>query len=77
MGEYAEMMLDGTCCATCGEYLDGGEDGIPRYCSAACMPDDLKAIERPRSKHPGRNRRNRERRKRLAAARRAVQEARP
>lgn len=22
MGEYAEMMLDGTCCSTCGQFLD-------------------------------------------------------
>jgi hypothetical protein len=22
MGEYAEMMLDGTCCSSCGEFLD-------------------------------------------------------
>ncbi|MCA0421901.1 MAG: hypothetical protein LCH61_01030 [Proteobacteria bacterium] len=35
MGEYAEMMLDGTCCEGCGEYLGDG-DGFPRYCSAAC-----------------------------------------
>lgn len=41
MGEYAEMMLDGTCCATCGEYLyDGGGDGIPRFCSVQCRPVD-------------------------------------
>ena len=39
MGEYAEMMLDGTCCAQCGEYLDDDDaDGIPRYCCAACEP---------------------------------------
>lgn len=35
MGEYAEMMLDGTCCEGCGEYLGDG-DGFPRYCSTAC-----------------------------------------
>lgn len=22
MGEYAEMMLDGTCCSSCGQFLD-------------------------------------------------------
>ncbi len=22
MGEYAEMMLDGTCCSSCGDFLD-------------------------------------------------------
>lgn len=33
MGEYAEMILDGTCCQGCGEYLGDG-DGFPVYCSA-------------------------------------------
>jgi hypothetical protein len=37
MGEYAEMMLDGTCCACCGDYL-GTDAGFPIYC-AACAPD--------------------------------------
>lgn len=32
MGEYAEMMLDGTCCQSCGAYI-GDEVGYPRYCS--------------------------------------------
>lgn len=33
MGEIAEMMLDGTLCEGCGEYL--GEDlGYPGYCNA-------------------------------------------
>lgn len=35
MGEYAEMMLDGTCCEACGEYLGFGE-GFPAYCSKSC-----------------------------------------
>lgn len=26
MGEYADMMLDGTCCSSCGEFLDIGGD---------------------------------------------------
>jgi hypothetical protein len=38
MGEYAEMMLDGTCCEGCGEYIGGG-DGFPRYCSPECAGD--------------------------------------
>lgn len=43
MGEYAEMMLDGTCCCSCGKYLDGDGDGdgIPAYC-ASCQPEPLK-----------------------------------
>jgi len=35
MGEIAEMMLDGTFCACCGELLiDPGEEpeGYPQYC---------------------------------------------
>lgn len=33
MGEIADMMLDGTLCAGCGEYMGGAGDGFPRYCS--------------------------------------------
>lgn len=40
MGEYAEMMLDGTCCEGCGTYIDdAGGDGVPRYCSNQCARD--------------------------------------
>lgn len=41
MGEYAEMMLDGTCCQCCGEFLHEGDegDGFPSFC-ATCAPDD-------------------------------------
>jgi len=41
MGEIAEMMLDGTLCACCGELLGDPEDepaGYPMYC-ASCAPD--------------------------------------
>lgn len=31
MGEYADLMLEGDCCSTCGEYLGDG-DGYPRQC---------------------------------------------
>lgn len=31
MGEYAEMLLDGTCCQYCGEFI-GDEIGFPRAC---------------------------------------------
>ena len=40
MGEYAEMMLDGTCCAGCGEYMGGESAGFPVYCSSDCEPDN-------------------------------------
>ncbi len=33
MGDIADMMLDGTLCAGCGELIDEeGGDGVPRYC---------------------------------------------
>lgn len=39
MGEIAEMMLDGTMCQSCGEWLNGGADGdgFPGFC-ASCQP---------------------------------------
>lgn len=39
MGEIAEMMLDGTMCQGCGEWLCDGEDGpgFPGFCEA-CKP---------------------------------------
>ena len=39
MGEISEMMLSGTMCEGCGEFLDceDCEDmGIPMYCSESC-----------------------------------------
>lgn len=33
MGEYAEMMLDGTCCSQCGEFL-GASEGHPVSCAS-------------------------------------------
>lgn len=39
MGEITDMMLDGTLCASCGAYIEGSGDGIPRYCSAQCRCD--------------------------------------
>lgn len=42
MGEYAEMMLDGTCCCNCGEYLGDG-DGFATYC-ASCKPAEEKVL---------------------------------
>jgi hypothetical protein len=46
MGEYAEMMLDGTCCEGCGEFM-GNPIGYPRYCSKACEPADYRAVAVP------------------------------
>lgn len=45
MGEYADMILEGHACATCGEiFHDDDADGIPRYCSVACEPDGLRTF---------------------------------
>ena len=32
MGEVADMMLDGTLCAGCGQYLEQEPMGYPVYC---------------------------------------------
>jgi hypothetical protein len=37
MGEIADMMLDGTLCEGCGEFL-GADGGFPQRC-AACSRD--------------------------------------
>ena len=37
MGEIAEMMLDGTMCQVCGEFM-GDSAGYPVTC-AGCQPD--------------------------------------
>ena len=33
MGDISEMMMDGTLCHLCGEFIDkGAPEGIPRAC---------------------------------------------
>ena len=68
MGDYAEMMLDGTCCCSCGEFLDDPDLCGPSYC-ASCQPQNdpelifakVKQIKKPKQKktvkcwHPGCN----------------------
>lgn len=44
MGEIAEMMIDGTLCERCGEYI-GGPVGYPSYCSG-CEGDIRKEQEK-------------------------------
>jgi len=39
MGDITEMMLDGTICECCGEYIDDDDFGIPRYCSDNCAEE--------------------------------------
>ena len=68
MGEIAEMMLDGTLCASCGVPLVGPDDepqGFPGYCSRQCERDSGMPYQPPiaRSKSNARKaaRNNRER----------------
>jgi len=37
MGDISEMMLDGTLCASCGEYIGMGEMDCPQFCED-CEP---------------------------------------
>ncbi len=54
MGEYADMMIDGTCCVQCGEYLFNDDPwGIPELCEG-CQ-SDLAQKQPPRPK-PSKNR---------------------
>lgn len=39
MGEIAEMMLDGTLCAGCGEFLSETPAGYPVYCDGCKEPE--------------------------------------
>lgn len=36
MGEYAEMMLDGTLCESCGDYI-GADNDCPAQCRACVI----------------------------------------
>ena len=40
MGEIADMMLDGTLCEQCGEFIDD-DGGFPRLC-ASCEAENAK-----------------------------------
>jgi hypothetical protein len=39
MGEIADMMLDGTLCEQCGEFIDEG-GGFPRLCASCSSEAD-------------------------------------
>lgn len=39
MGEIAEMMMDGTLCEGCGEFIGNAGAGYARYCSPQCAND--------------------------------------
>lgn len=42
MGEIADMMLDGTLCASCGDYL-GDDTGFASYC-IGCEPKSRRPL---------------------------------
>ena len=48
MGEIADMMIDGTMCQGCGEWLNGGRDGpgYPVYCSSCRREQNLPTVAR-------------------------------
>ncbi len=55
MGEIAEMMLDGTLCEACGEFMhEGKAGGIPRYCSVQCAASRGVVDQRQASRKPKR-----------------------
>lgn len=49
MGEIAEMMLDGTLCEACGEFIWGGS-GFPQYCSRFCAASRGVTCDDPKPK---------------------------
>ena len=53
MGEIADMMLDGTMCQWCGEWLHGGEDGpgYPGLC-ASCAREERAGRQAEKVKCP-------------------------
>ncbi|MDE2469662.1 MAG: hypothetical protein KGL35_13225 [Bradyrhizobium sp.] len=50
MGEIADMMLDGTMCSRCGEFLHDGADGdgFPQLCGS-CRREDRAERAAPKS----------------------------
>lgn len=75
MGEYAEMMIDGTCCEACGEFMGDDGPGHARYCSAECAKDRGAKFECTSAVSTGvpsrrtlKNRRRRQRRREKRAA---------
>lgn len=52
MGEVAEMMLDGTLCQVCGEFMGGAGDGFPVTC-AGCRAEQRGGTQtKPKVKCP-------------------------
>ena len=49
MGDYADMMLDGTLCAGCGEYI-GDSVGVPVYCLGCRATPTLRTASKSKAK---------------------------
>ena len=47
MGDVADMMMDGTLCEGCGEFIDDDPPGYPRKCRD-CKKDDKKDKPKPK-----------------------------
>lgn len=43
MGEYAEMILEGTLCEGCGCFISAEPTGFPQKCDD-CFEEELKSI---------------------------------
>ena len=52
MGDIADMMLDGTLCEQCGEFIDDDEGGSPRLC-ASCSQEKEKPVDVFPKRKPG------------------------
>jgi len=39
MGQMADDIIDGACCALCGEYFEDGDQGYPCVCSECYTKD--------------------------------------
>lgn len=45
MGEYAEMLLTGVCCETCGEFIGAESMDHPRKCDFCFDEELVQAVE--------------------------------
>lgn len=54
MGEYAEMMLDGTLCEGCGVYMHGDANDAPRRCRS-CRPSKAERKAENIARHEANN----------------------
>lgn len=54
MGDVADMMLDGTLCEGCGEYL-GSDNGYPTYCGDCAKENKKQEKEQTKKSNIERN----------------------